>query len=92
MHQSRRTLYPTVSPYVGSNDSPKYDTIAVLPFADAPGAPVAAIQKVLNHTDIRTTMIYAAADISAQKVVFNALQAKNDTPKIVNIDEAGCKE
>ncbi len=56
------------------------------------GAPVAAIQQVLNHTDIRTTMIYVAADISAQKVVFNALKAKSDTPKVVNIDEAKGKE
>lgn len=56
------------------------------------GAPVGAIQQVLDHSDIRTTMKYAASDISAQKVVFDTLQAKNETAKVVNIDEANRKE
>ena len=56
------------------------------------GAPVAAIQQVLDHSDIRTTMKYAASDISAQKVVFDTLESKNETAKVVNIDEAKSKE
>ncbi|MGO9139152.1 MAG: CsgG/HfaB family protein [Syntrophales bacterium] len=34
-----RQIYPTISNYVGSRDFSKYRNIAVLPFADAPGAP-----------------------------------------------------
>lgn len=36
--QKQRFIYPTVSGYTGSKDFPKYNSIAVLPFSDAPYA------------------------------------------------------
>ena len=50
------------------------------------GVPIQAIQGVLGHTDIRTTMEnYACTDLSAQMVVFAALGSKNNVAKVVDI-------
>jgi site-specific recombinase XerD len=50
------------------------------------GVPIQAIQGVLGHTDIRTTMgNYACTDLSAQMVVFAALGSKDTEAKVVDI-------
>ncbi|MBF0558679.1 MAG: site-specific integrase [Nitrospirae bacterium] len=50
------------------------------------GVPIQAIQGVLGHTDIRTTMEnYACTDLSAQMVVFAALGSKDAEAKVVDI-------
>ncbi|MBF0556014.1 MAG: tyrosine-type recombinase/integrase, partial [Nitrospirae bacterium] len=50
------------------------------------GVPIQAIQGVLGHTDIRTTMDnYACTDLTAQMVVFAALGLKDNEAKVVDI-------
>ena len=50
------------------------------------GVPIQAIQGVLGHTDIRTTMEnYACTDLTAQMVVFAALGSKDTEAKVVDI-------
>lgn len=43
---------------------------SVASIAVSEGAPVMAIKDVLGHTDIRTTMVYAHANLDSQKAVF----------------------
>ena len=50
------------------------------------GVAIQAIQGVLGHTDIRTTMDnYACTDLSAQMVVFAAPGSKDKEAKVVDI-------
>ena len=50
------------------------------------GVPIQAIQGVLGHTDIRTTMEnYACTDLAAQMVVFEAIGTKKNEDKVVDI-------
>jgi integrase len=50
------------------------------------GVPIQAIQGVLGHSDIRTTMEnYACTDLSAQMVVFEAIGAKKEEGKVVDL-------
>ena len=54
--------------------------------ASEAGVPIQAIQGVLGHTDIRTTMEnYACTDLTAQMVVFAALGSKDNEIKVVDM-------
>lgn len=44
--------------------------------AASAGAPIQAIQAVLDHTDIRTTMKYAMVELSSQAIVFESANKK----------------